>query len=882
METRKIFKCFISSPGDCNVERETCQKVIHEINSGLAKHLGINFETFMWEYDVLPDMGSNAQEIIDEYIRKSDYDLFIGIMKNRYGYPTKKAGSGTEHEFIDALERKKRATDKLPHILFFFGKENVDPNNFDFEQFQKVKEFKKAIGSEGLYIDFDETNFNSLLKSKLELFIQENSPLKSPNEKLKEVDEILNIFELELKNSLRIYNEDSPIWIEPIISSRKEIPNNPTKNHENRIELKDIIENPEDLIIKAPSEFGLTSLGHYIKLEAWKNGKSFLYIDSKTTKKHKVVKDINLLIKQIFRKDKSEIDCIILDSVCIEENGMMQIIKNICDEFVNIPICILNTLDNNYFLRSDDDDKVVIRRNFRHLYLLPLPQNDLRKIVSSYSVKNEIQDDKETMLIKVTKDLEILNMHRTVKNCISILKAGSKIGQDYGPLNRTKLLETILISIFNNYELPTYYEKKPDVKDCSLVLGYFCELLIIRNDFEFTNDFFKNSLQNFCNDNYIDLDLNYLLNVLVDNSILGKKLHNQFYFKNAYWVFFFIAQRMNMNSMFKEIVFNEKKYVDYPEIIEFYTGIDRNKEDALVVMNSDLIETLHIVNSKVRIPDSLNPYKAITWTPKIEDLKKEEAKISENVITSGLPDEVKDKYDDKTYNQVRPYNQVFNSVMRDYSFVVLMKQISASSRALRNSDYVNNIELKKELLLNITKGWHELNKILIVLTPLLAEKGNVAFEGAQFNLDEDYFKIKDPIEKRYAVLQAVPTNVVRIFKDDLFSIKMGPLLIDSMNSTTNSLIKHELMLLIIAERPKKWREVIDSYIVSLDKNSFYLSDVLQTINFNIDYKATEINDIQVLKQLAKKCRAKHILNENNPSQGQINRLDKLEKGEKFM
>ena len=77
METRRIYKCFISSPGDCFEEREACQKVIESINNGLAKHLGINFESFMWEYDVLPDMGRNGQEIIDEYVSMNLKSIFI-------------------------------------------------------------------------------------------------------------------------------------------------------------------------------------------------------------------------------------------------------------------------------------------------------------------------------------------------------------------------------------------------------------------------------------------------------------------------------------------------------------------------------------------------------------------------------------------------------------------------------------------------------------------------------------------------------------------------------------------------------------------------------------------------------------------------------------
>ena len=442
-------------------------------------------------------------------------------------------------------------------------------------------------------------------------------------------------------------------------------------------------------------------------------------------------------------------------------------------------------------------------------------------------------------------------------------------------------METILNAIFQDYETPTYHDKKPDVKDCSFVLGYLCELLVLRNDFEFSDEYFRDKLTVFCKDNFIELDLNYLLNVLKDNSIIGRKNPNLNYFKNSYWVFYFIAQRMNMSQKFREAVYQNKKYIDYPEIIEFYTGIDRNKEDALSVLNKDLDETLKIVRNKVNIPDNLNPYKAITWNPDIETLEKEQAKIGENVISSGLPDEVKDKYEDKNYNQIRPYSQVINSVMRDYSILVLMRQISATSRALRNSDFVNDSNLKKELLDKILQGWNEINKLLIVLSPLLADRGNVAFEGAKFNLDEDDFNINDPVQKRLAVLLALPTNIVKYFKDDLFSSKMAPLIINRALNETNTLIKHELMLLIIAERPNKWREIIDNYIVSLDKNSFFLLDVLQVLNFNIDYKATEMVDAQILKMLAKKCRAKHIFKNNNPDIGLINRLEKLDRGGKF-
>lgn len=829
----------------------------------------------------MPDMGRNGQEIIDEAIQASKYDIFVGIMKNRFGTPTKKAGSGTEHEFNDALSRKSNDNNSVPRIIFFFGKEMVDPDSFDQKQFQLVKDFKEKAQSNGLYNSYsDLENFEILLEQNLTLFIKDNSVISQPEKKIKEIDQIEKRLQLDLNESMRSYNEVVPVWIEPILSSKQTIPKDPTKNEQYKVEVNGLIANPGDFMIKAPSEFGLTCLAHFIKLEAWKIGKKFLYIDAKGTKKHKVVKDIQSAFETYFySSDFGTIDCILLDSICYEENGVMAMIKNICDAFPDTPIIIFNTIDNNFFLKSNEDETVEIKRVFKSYYLLPLQKTEVRKLVKSYATIKSFEDDEDSMLTKVTKDLEVLNMHRTPKNCISILRASSKIGTDYSPINRTKLLDTIMDIIFEEYEIPTYKDKKPDIKDCTFVMGYLCELLTVKNDFEFTEEFFKTKLKSFCEANYIELNLQYLFSALLDNSILGRLGLQHYYFKNSYWVFYFLAHRMNLNKDFLANVYENKRYIDFPEIIEFYTGIDRNKEDALTVLKQDIDETLNSLRNKVRIDDNINPFKSISWNPDVSVLQKEDEKISKNVISSGLPDEIKDKYDDKHYDQIRPYNQVISSVMKEFSYKVLMRQITAASRALRNSDFVS-AELKKDLLSKITQSWNEVNKLLIVLSPILADKGKIAFEGANFYLDEEWFDIKDQNEKRLTVLLSLPSNIVRYFKDDLYSAKMAPLIIDKALHETNSLVKHELMLMILADRPKNWTMIIDQYVVSLDKNSYFLSDVLNELEFQYDYKSTEIEERRNIERLMTKCRAKHLFKSNNPDNGLINRLRKLDKGGK--
>jgi hypothetical protein len=127
-------------------------------------------------------------------------------------------------------------------------------------------------------------------------------------------------------------------------------------------------------------------------------------------------------------------------------------------------------------------------------------------------------------------------MHVTVKKCISILRESSQMVNEYKPINRIKLLEIILKGIFQDYEFPKFNDEKPDVKDCSFVLGFLYELIVLREDFEFDDKYVKEELTKFFDENFITIDLKSLLNVLNDRSIIGGTDISTNYFKNSFWL----------------------------------------------------------------------------------------------------------------------------------------------------------------------------------------------------------------------------------------------------------------------------------------------------------------------------------------------------------
>jgi hypothetical protein len=543
--------------------------------------------------------------------------------------------------------------------------------------------------------------------------------------------------------------------------------------------------------------------------------------------------------------------------------GLQKKLKNLSDSYKNIPIIVMQTIDDGKFL-TEKQEPVVIQREFAKLYLLAMTRGQLRNVVSQYNKEKKIADE-DVLLTKVVSDLEVLNIHRTPENCLTLLKVAEK-HFDEAPVNRTKMLEMVLFVLFDIGEIPRY-KIKPDVKDCEHVLGRFCENIIRNDRSEFSKDYFLAELKSFCTDKLIDLDISFVFDVMTMNNIIIKT-DNSFVFRSSFWIFYFAAKRMHDDKNFADFIFASKKYLSFPEIIEFYTGIDRNRSDALLILKNDIQQTCNLVFNKVGMPDNINPFLQMHWHPTEEHIEKMQEEFGESVRNSGLPDEVKDRYADKNYNQLRPYRQLvtIQNIFEEYSLYNLMQEIKATSRALRNSDYADP-ELKKELLDEILRSWLQLSKVLFALAPVLAARGNAGFAGASFMLNGDFgntFK-----ERLRSIIFVNLTNVVGFFRDDIYSGKIGPLLYCRFDKETNPLIKHQLALLIIFGRPREWRQQIDKYIVALPKDSFYLYDIVNTLRAQYRFAFVNENELREIGLMIKKGLAKHEFGIKNPG------LDKI-------
>jgi hypothetical protein len=153
---------------------------------------------------------------------------------------------------------------------------------------------------------------------------------------------------------------------------------------------------------------------------------------------------------------------------------------------------------------------------------------------------------------------------------------------------------------------------------------------------------------------------------------------------------------------------------------------------------------------------------------------------------------------------------------------------------------------------------------------MLADRGEAGFDGQNFILNGDFGNTID--EKISCIFQSNPINVVNMFKYDLFSNKIGPLLYDAIDVEKNNLIKHQLILLLIVEMPKEWRKNVEEYISVLPKNSFYLYDVVNNLRGTYKFAFASDTELGEIKHLLKMGLAKHEFGGGKPKIVDINKI----------
>ncbi len=635
----------------------------------------------------------------------------------------------------------------------------------------------------------------------------------------KQNNTILAMMEMKLREAMEAFVGQPYIWVERYLSDDR-IDQIFKMTKSTLFSEIDIINNNENIRIVAPSQYGLTCYGLHFLQTLWQTKNEFaIMINADSVHSRKFERMVESEIS-LYQKEKADVKWIVIDNWRPYKKDQQGISNYLMQQFPNTHVLLLSPFHEHNFCEHENAKQIL--KVDKTLYLTPLKHEQERLIVDEYN-KDKYIEESDIVLGKIDADIKDFNLHRTPYSCITLLTV-FKDSFDRNPVNRTSVLENVLNIIFDNTKLPTYKDSNPDIKDCEFCLGYFCSQIIENEYFLFTRETFYSKIKEFCDIKQTSINILQLFDILCYNKIIVED-NSQYTFRFTFWVYYFVASWMHVDDSYAKKMLSNQHYQQYPEVLEFYTGKDRKRFDAVKAVTEDIKQASNMVQQKIGIPNSNNPFAFLRFKNNREQTDKIIKEIDANIQSSNLPQDIKDQVADLTFNPSAAFNQDISKIYSDFSVGYLVNIISIASKVLRNSDHLDAKD-KQELLSEITTALKVFSNIIYLVSHLFAKQGYIHLPEYSLKLTDSFNQFEEA-EKRIQIIVSIPYNLMLMFKEDLYSRKLSPVYIDQLKRETDKAKKHLLAALIVYKQPEGWEPAIKEYINNIGKDSYYLGTITE-------------------------------------------------------
>lgn len=679
---------------------------------------------------------------------------------------------------------------------------------------------------------------------------------------------VKDVLDRSFAEAVGAYKSLNNFWIQPHISTQSEFKDGDPRDETSALSTVDMIETSDRAVLIAPQLFGLTSLGKRAGIEWWsKTGDEFLlYLSVKELPGHQ--NGIRRFVEERLSELKiphGYLAGFVVDSSASFDKTDVRRINGLSNEFSDKKLIILKKLPGVDALTQDSDLKLDF--DYDKYYLHGINREDVRALVRA-ECSNGVEFDEDHITQRIIDDLEVLNIHRTPLN-VKMLLAIARNKTEFSPINRTEILANFLLIVFTN-NINVSYETAPDLKDSQYALGFFCAKLLREGTRTFTRREFMLEMTRYCEDKAVDLDVDIIFSILERERIIIQTF-GTFFFNYTYWIYFFAAHHMYADEEFKNFILQDYNYAKYAEVIEFYSGIDRQRRDLISALTEDLKALRKSFEERSQIPRSACLHDHLKWEMDEQSVEKLESNLSEFLNETELPTSVKDGIADRNYDPSKPYVQELREFIGAESLARNIQMMIAAARALRNSDHVNKLE-KTGLLTEIFLMWKRIVQIATLLTPQIAANNSALYDDVLF-----YYTPKlgsqDSVETiQMRLITVLPSHVAKAFNADLTTRRMAPLFEGALKAETDQIVRYFIASQILISKPTDWVRILTEYVGSLDKDSFYLLSICRNVETDYRVGFNSLEARQGLKRLLVSVAAKHRLDIAKPNKKTVEQL----------
>jgi len=297
--------------------------------------------------------------------------------------------------------------------------------------------------------------------------------------------------------------------------------------------------------------------------------------------------------------------------------------------------------------------------------------------------------------------------------------------RDRKPINSATLLDIYLEIVLQKIQGDEIYREKFDVENKMMLLAHIAAKMLDKKLANYSleyADLVKVVDDYLSKEVGFDFDSQRLVDYFLNRKIFVKFQKNKVKFRYDCFFKFFLAKRMVYNQEFREFVIDESRYHNFVSEIDYYTGLVRS--------DKKLLKELH-----KRFVAEFRPYQDIFQTINIDTHFSAERPIIRKVDISDIknkrPTEHQlEKQTDKFLESLPNPEVIPNKEQRKTLEILLV----IMANALRNSEGVEDLSLKKEIYDDIVKN----SMVFILLYQFAVVEYHKKFNSLPPNIPKEY------------------------------------------------------------------------------------------------------------------------------------------------
>lgn len=608
---------------------------------------------------------------------------------------------------------------------------------------------------------------------------------------------------------------------ETIGTERRKVP-----RKEYDLDISSIAKTGEDVVFIGRSQSGKTTLLHYISLYRWHEFSETAQFgcfvsakrlsEGKSTIQHLLELVIssfhgNMLRAQVIRLLESGKIVICIDDIDINHSKSMASINDFRHKYRGCRY-IFSQLEDDFdgiAFKQKNDVISGVKRVFMHSF---------KRKHTRFLVERWFEGSSDIEIKRITKKIDellrLLNVPRT-PFIISTLLWIEENRPTVSLINQAAAIDSLLDGLLNKLQesksrshLDSEF-KRHFLREYSYYLNNSDKTVIPISEFEeFALSFFKNRGLNH--------SIRDLIAELTDKGVLFE-CGFEIGFKFDCFRAFFLAEKMNSDSKLLERAIGFEDIGKYFNEIDLLTGMHRDRIDIL----EKLYSNVELLSNKLVSPTKIDSFSNIKMSTSFFS-KRSFQRIEKKVLDNpNIETDVENELDEiGGLPDLASYDPISSRSREDYSstsdFHVFILQLRALSITLRNSELVENVDLKERAYNLVILSWER----LCILWLDRFERDN--FQDIATNNENIRNKPKDEVERiRMFTMLLIPTILLSVISEYLSTPKLERFITDSIKkSQDNSFEKLVSMVLAMDIDKCNWIAELDGLFRVLPVTSF--------------------------------------------------------------